>query len=145
MGSEMCIRDRFYVQYAHARCRSVLRSAEAMFGAASVTPEALATVDLSGLSSDVELAVLHRIASFPRSVEAAAAAREPHRIATYCIDLASDFHTLWNRGREDTTLRFLHENDRETSLAKLALVSAIAGTLRCALTILGVVPVEEMR
>ncbi|MFT9297949.1 MAG: arginine--tRNA ligase [Gluconobacter sp.] len=135
----------FYVQYAHARCRSVLRSAEAMFGAASVTPEALATVDLSGLSSDVELAVLHRIASFPRSVEAAATAREPHRIATYCIDLASDFHTLWNRGREDTTLRFLHENDRETSLAKLALVSAIAGTLRCALTILGVVPVEEMR
>ncbi|EHH69146.1 arginine--tRNA ligase [Gluconobacter morbifer] len=135
----------FYVQYAHARCRSVLRSAETMFGADAVTPEALTKVDLSGLSSDVELAVLRRLASFPRTVEAAAVAREPHRIATYCIDLASDFHALWNRGREDTTLRFLHENDRETSLAKLALVSAIAETLRCALTILGVVPVEEMR
>ena len=135
----------FYVQYAHARCRSVLRSAETMFGADAVTPEALCEADLSNLSSDVELAVLRRLAAFPRSVEAAATAREPHRIATYCIDLASDFHALWNRGREDTTLRFLHENDRATSLAKLALVSAIAGTLRCALTILGVVPVEEMR
>ena len=135
----------FYVQYAHARCRSVLRSAEAMFGADAVTTESLLKTDLSGLTSDVELAVLRRLASFPRSVEAAASAREPHRIATYCIDLASDFHSLWNRGREDTTLRFLHENNRETSLSKLALVSAIAGALRSALSILGVVPVEEMR
>ncbi|QDH17471.1 arginine--tRNA ligase [Swingsia samuiensis] len=135
----------FYVQYAHARCRSVLRAAEEMFGKDAVQTETLAQVDLTGLSSDVELAVLRRIASFPRTVEGAAIAREPHRIVTYCIELASDFHALWNRGREDTTLRFLQENDRVTSLSKLALVAAIAMTLRCALAIVGVEPVEEMR
>ncbi|QDH25372.1 arginine--tRNA ligase [Neokomagataea tanensis] len=134
----------FYVQYAHARCRSVLRSAATMFGHDALTAENLGAADLSGLSSDAEITVLRRLAAFPRTVEAAAIAREPHRIATYCVDLASDFHALWNRGREDAALRFLHENDRALSLSKLALVSAIAQVLRNALAILGVEPVEEM-
>ncbi|UPO80085.1 arginine--tRNA ligase [Parasaccharibacter sp. TMW 2.1888] len=135
----------FYVNYAHARCRSVLRLGEETYGAAAVTDEALAGQDLSILTADEELAVLRRIASLPRQVEAAALAREPHRIATYCIDLASDFHALWNRGREETSLRFIQDDAPEASKARLALVAAIASTLRIGLGILGVEAVEELR
>ncbi|GBQ12781.1 arginine--tRNA ligase [Swaminathania salitolerans] len=135
----------FYVQYAHARCRSVMRSAEALFGADATDEATLLGADLSRLDSDIELAVLRRLSTFPRVVEGAAQAREPHRIAYYCGELAADFHALWNRGREETTLRFLHENDRAASLAKLALVASVASVLRCGLAILGVEPVEEMR
>ncbi|AOX17296.1 arginine--tRNA ligase [Kozakia baliensis] len=135
----------FYVQYAHARCRSVLRAAETMFGEESVTPEALTSAEIGRLDSETELALLRRMSTFPRVVEAAAQAREPHRIAYYCGELAADFHALWNKGREDTTLRFLHENDRAASMAKLALVASVASVLRCGLAILGVEPVEEMR
>lgn len=135
----------FYVNYAHARCRSVLRLGAEKYGADAVSEAALATVDLSTLQADEELAVLRRIAGFPRQVEAAAQAREPHRIATYCIDLASDFHALWNRGREETSLRFIQEDAPEASIARLALVASIAITLRAGLRILGVEAVEEMR
>lgn len=135
----------FYVQYAHARCRSVMRSAEALFGADATDEATLLGADLSRLDSDIELAVLRRLSTFPRVVEGAAQAREPHRIAYYCGELAADFHALWNRGREETTLRFLHEHDRAASLVKLALVASVASVLRCGLAILGVEPVEEMR
>lgn len=135
----------FYVQYAHARCCSVIRSAREMFGEDVTAPETLGAADTALLSSDAELTVLRRIAAFPRTVEGAALAREPHRIAFYCGELAADFHALWNKGREDTTLRFLHENDRDASVAKLALVEAVAVTLRAALAILGVEPLEELR
>ncbi|GBQ97896.1 arginine--tRNA ligase [Asaia lannensis] len=135
----------FYVQYAHARCRSVMRSAETMFGTDITSDASLLGADLSRLGSDVELAVLRRLSTFPRVVEGAAQTREPHRIAYYCGELAADFHALWNKGREDTTLRFLHEQDRPASLAKLALVASVASVLRCGLAILGVEPVEEMR
>jgi len=135
----------FYVQYAHARCRSVLRAGAEMLGADAVRPEALAGADLSLLESETELALLRRMATFPRVVEGAAAAREPHRIAYFCGEVAADFHALWNKGREDTTLRFLKEDDRAGTLAKLALVEATASVIRCGLAILGVEPVEEMR
>lgn len=134
----------FYVQYAHARCCSVMRAGRDMFG---VEEGVLldGTVDaLHSIDSESELAVIRRMASFPRMIEGAALAREPHRVAYYCGELAADFHALWNKGREDTTLRFLREDDKSASLAKLALVAAVAQVLRCGLDILGVTPVKEM-
>ncbi|CAI9120315.1 arginine--tRNA ligase [Brytella acorum] len=135
----------FYVQYAHARCCSVLRGAAEAFGAEFTSGPSLLAADTALLSSDAELALLRRISTFPRLVEAAAQAREPHRIAYFCGELAGDFHALWNRGREDTTLRFIHEGDAAVSLAKVALVAATASCLRAALAILGVEPLEELR
>ena len=135
----------FYVQYAHARCRSVLRAAEEMFGAGSTMGESLALVSLESLDDDAELTLLRRLASWPRSVEGAALAREPHRIAFFLYDLASDFHMLWNRGREDAALRFLQADRPAESRAKIALVAATAMVLRSGLAVMGVRPVEEMR
>lgn len=133
----------FYVQYAHARARSVLRhAAEQGF---PTTPEALASVTLESLTDPAELALIRRLAGWPRLVEGAARAHEPHRIAFFLYDLASDFHILWNRGREAATLRFIQpERPAETS-ARLALVAAMAVVIRSGLAVMGVAPVEEMR
>jgi arginyl-tRNA synthetase len=78
-------------------------------------------------------------------VEAAAQACEPHRIAFFLYDLAGDFHMLWNRGKDDATLRFLQADRQGETLARLALVAATAITIRSGLAVMGVVPVEEMR
>jgi arginyl-tRNA synthetase len=135
----------FYVQYAHARCRSVLRAAAEMFRPESITNEALAEAGLDTLRDEAELAVIKRLAAWPRTVETAALAKEPHRIAFFLYDLAADFHMLWNRGREDTTLRFLQQDQPSETLARLALVAAAAVVIRSGLAVMGVVPVEEMR
>jgi arginyl-tRNA synthetase len=135
----------FYVQYAHARCRSVLRAAAEMFDEETISPSALAGVPLDSLTGEAELAVIRRLATWPRTIESAAAAREPHRIAFFLYDLAGDFHMLWNRGREDTTLRFLQVEQRQETLARLALVAATAVVIRSGLAVMGVDPVEEMR
>ena len=129
----------FYVQYAHARCRSVLRQA----GDPAVAD--LASAPLSALADPAEMALIRRIAAWPRTVEAAAAAREPHRIAFFLQDLAADFHVLWNRGRDDSTLRFIRADEPEATQARLALVAATATAIRAGLAVLGVEPVEEMR
>jgi arginyl-tRNA synthetase len=131
----------FYVQYAHARCRSVLRSGESMADA----PADLAAAPLESLTDAAELALIRRLAAWPRTVEAAALAREPHRIAFFLHDLAGDFHVLWNRGREDTTLRFIRGDEPEATRARLALVAATATVIRSGLQVMGVTPVEEMR
>ena len=133
----------FYVQYAHARCRSVLRAA----GEAGhdVTPGALAGVELGSLGAEAEMGLIRRLASWPRTVEGAALAQEPHRIAFFLYDLAGDFHMLWNRGRDDATLRFLQAERPAETLARLALVEATATVIRSGLAVLGVEPVEEMR
>ena len=135
----------FYVQYAHARCRSVLRAAAVMFGAPAITTTALADTDLAILTDEGELALIRRLAAWPRLVTGAAIAREAHRVAFYLADLAADFHGLWNRGSADATLRFLQADQPGPSLARLALVSATAITIRSGLAVLGVAPVEEMR
>ncbi len=130
----------FYVQYAHARCRSVLRAAAEMPGMAIDS-----TAALDSLQDEAELAVVKRILSWPRTVEAAADAREPHRIAFFLYDLAADFHMLWNRGRDAATLRFLQPDRPAETLARVALVAAVATVIRSGLQIMGVVPAEEMR
>jgi arginyl-tRNA synthetase len=135
----------FYVQYAHARCRSVLRAATEMLGAEAAEPAALAAADLAPLDDAQELALIRRLIAWPRLVEGAALAREPHRVAFYLYELAGEFHMLWNKGREDTTLRFLQAEDSEGTRARLALVAATATVLRSGLAVLGVTPVEEMR
>src|SRR6185437_15813476 len=134
----------FYVQYAHARCRSVLRLAAEMFGAERVTDEALSRVALDTLEAEPELAVLRRLLAWPRLVEGAALAREPHRIAFFLYDLAADFHMLWNRGKDDSTLRFLQADRPAETRARLAL-AAVAVVIRSGLAVMGVEPVEEMR
>jgi arginyl-tRNA synthetase len=135
----------FYVQYAHARCRSIQRAAAEMLAAEALTHDALAQVPLDGLEADAELALIRRLAGWPRLVESAAIAREPHRIAFFLYDLAADFHMLWNRGKDDATLRFLQQDRPAETLARLALVAATAVVIRSGLGIMGVEPVEEMR
>jgi arginyl-tRNA synthetase len=135
----------FYVQYAHARCRSVLRAAIEMLGEEAAKPESLAMADFAPLDDAQELALIRRLIAWPRLVEGAALAREPHRVAFYLYELAGEFHMLWNKGREDTTLRFLQAEDAEGTRARLALVAATATVLRSGLKVLGVIPVEEMR
>jgi arginyl-tRNA synthetase len=129
----------FYVQYAHARCRSVLRKA------GEPAPQDLALAPLDALDDPAELALIRRLCAWPRVVETAAAAREPHRIAFFLNDLAADFHLLWNRGAEDATLRFIQEADPEGTRARLALVAATALVIRSGLGVMGVTPVEELR
>ena len=99
----------FYVQYAHARCRSVFRQAEAAFGA-PVTAEMLAGADLSLLSDPAELDVIRRLSQYPRQVDAAAAAHEPHRIAFFLYELASDFHRLLEQGQRSASFTFCYRN-----------------------------------
>ncbi len=134
----------FYVQYAHARCRSVLRAAAEMFPG-QITDAALAEAPTDSLTAEPELAVLRRLAAWPRTVQGAALAREPHRIAFYLYDLAGDFHMLWNRGKDDSTLRFLQADRPAPTLARAALVAAVATVIRSGLAVMGVAPAEEMR
>ena len=133
----------FYVQYANARINSVLRKA-AEAGIA-VDDATLAAADLGLLTHDAELKVAKQIAEWPRLVEIAAKGHEPHRVAFYLYELASDFHGLWNRGNDDTSLRFLQEGDVATTQAKIALIRAVAVVISSGLGILGVTPVDEMR
>jgi len=134
----------FYVQYAHARICSVFRNAADDLGRDLTADGAFAEADLSLLTDDSELEVIRRLAQFPRLLDAAAATREPHRIAFYLYDLASDFHSLWNKGKESPHLRFILLNNMEVSIARLALLRAIRYVLSNGLHLLGVRPVEAM-
>ena len=133
----------FYVQYAHARVCSVLRKARD--AGIAVDDAALIGADLGGLTHDAELAVARKLAEWPRMVEIAGRTNEPHRVAFYLYDLASDFHSLWNRGNDEPGLRFLQEGDEATTRSKIALARAVTVVISAGLGILGVTPVEEMR
>ena len=131
----------WYVQYAHARTRSAMRQA----AAAGIATDGLAAAPLDRLSDPGELALVRLIAQWPRQVEAAASAHEPHRIAFYLYDLAAAFHAHWTRGREEPGLRFVVEGEDELSRARLALVQGIGFVIGSGLKVFGVTPVEEMR
>jgi arginyl-tRNA synthetase len=125
----------FYVQYAHARARSVLRAAAA--------PDPSAPLDM--LIAPEEQTLIRRLVAWPRLVEQAAAAREPHRIAFFLYELAGDFHALWNAGRDDAALRFIQADQPAATAARIVLVAATATVIRSGLAVLGVTPAEELR
>ncbi|MBT4491330.1 MAG: arginine--tRNA ligase [Rhodospirillaceae bacterium] len=134
----------FYVQYAHARIRSVLRRVGEELPDLSLTAENLGAADLSPLTDSAELDLIKQMASWPRALEIAAQAREPHRIAFYLNELASAFHALWNKGNADPSLRFIMADDLGTTQARLALIQGVAFVLASGLAVMGVEPVESM-
>jgi len=128
----------FYVQYAHARTCSVLRNAAEEGFAPAGNP------DFGLLTDEAELGIARRLAEFPRLVEAAALAHEPHRVAFYLFDLAGDFHALWNKGKDSPHLRFILKDDVILTTTRLAFLRTIRYVLANGLRILGVRPAEEM-
>ena len=139
----------FYVQYGHARGQSVFRNARAEMpnlpDAADARARFLKDAPIEKLGDSGELSILRRLALYPRTVEAAAQAHEPHRVAFYLYDLASEFHAHWTRGKDLPHLRFIIQNDPETTLARLAMVQGIVTVLASGLQILGVEAPDEMR
>jgi arginyl-tRNA synthetase len=135
----------FYVQYAHARGRSVLRQGRAALPDLDLSPQALCGADLSLLKDEGEQAILGLIAQYPRVVDQAASAREPHRLAFYAHELATSFHVHWNRGKDMPHLRFVNDRSRELTNARMALAASVTLVLACVLVLLGVSAPEEMR
>ncbi len=135
----------FYVQYAHARTASVFRQAGHEMGAVLSDEEGLAAAPLERLTDSGEMALIRRLSEYPRVVEGAAAAHEPHRVAFYLYDLASEFHAHWNRGKELPQLRFINPAEPDTTRARLALIHATKLVLSSGLTMLGVSAPDEMR
>jgi arginyl-tRNA synthetase len=133
----------FYVQYAHARISSVMRKAAA--DGIALDDATLAAADLSGMTDEAELALAKKLSEWPRLVETAARTNEPHRVAFYLYELASDLHSLWNRGNDKPELRFHQEGKPAETQSKLALARATAVVISAGLAILGVTPAEEMR
>lgn len=134
----------FYVQYAHARAQSLLRIGEAEMPEAAVEAQQPGAALLGLLDTPAELALIRELAQFPRVVESAAIAHEPHRIAYYLQELAAKFHGLWNLGHGEERLRFLVRDNRELTAARLALARAVAIGVASGLNILGVEPVDEL-
>lgn len=139
----------FYVQYGHARGHSIFRMAREevpdLPTEAAARARLLAEVPLEGLTDPAELAILRKIALFPRLIEAAGLAHEPHRVAFYLYELASEFHAQWTRGKDLPNLRFIIKDNRQLTLARLALVQGVVTVLASGLSMLGVGAPEEMR
>jgi arginyl-tRNA synthetase len=139
----------FYVQYGHARGHSIFRNAREVIPdlpeETNRRLEVLRQARLEQLTDPVELDLIRRLALYPRIVEAAALAHEPHRVAFYLYDLASEFHAHWTKGRDAPHLRFIINNDAEITLARLALVQGVVSVLASGLAVLGVHAPVEMR
>ena len=138
----------FYVQYGHARGQSVFRNAREVVGLPddwSQRAHRLSDAELALLDDAAELALMRKLAQFPRVVEAAALTHEPHRIAFFLYELASDFHAQWTRGNNSPHLRFIIQDDPNITLARLALVAGVVNVLAAGLSLLGVDAPLEMR
>ncbi|MBI4273128.1 MAG: arginine--tRNA ligase, partial [Rhizobiales bacterium] len=141
----------FYVQYGHARGCSIFRMVRELIPSLQLPADpaarvkALAAGPLDRLTDAGEFALMRRIALFPRLVEAAAEAHEPHRVAFYLYELASEFHSQWSQGKDLPHLRFIIQDDPEMTLARLALVQGVVTILASGLALLGVGAPEEMR
>ena len=135
----------FYVQYAHARSHSVMRMARAAMPDLDLSDAALQAADFGRLTDESEIALIRTMGNWPRTVDSAAEAHEPHRLAFYLYDLAAEFHSLWTKGKEQEDLRFIIEDDPELTTARLALVRGVRTVVAAGLGIFGVEPVEEMR
>ncbi|SDA53848.1 arginine--tRNA ligase [Sinorhizobium sp. NFACC03] len=135
----------FYVQYAHARCRSVFRQAVDAFPDLDIESLDFAGAVQGQIEDPTELQLVAKLAEYPRVIEAAALAQEPHRIAFYLYDLAAAFHGHWNKGKENPELRFVNDKNRQLSTARLGLVHAVASVLKSGLSITGTSAPEEMR
>ncbi|MFD1159516.1 arginine--tRNA ligase [Roseovarius aestuarii] len=133
----------FYVQYANARVNSVLRKARE--AGIDVTEATLGAADLDQLAHEAQISVAKKVAEWPRLVEIAGRTNEPHRVAFYLYDLASELHALWNRGHDEPSLRFLDDTDVAGTQAKIALARTVTVVISAGLGILGVTPAEEMR
>jgi arginyl-tRNA synthetase len=134
----------FYVQYAHARAASVMRHAAEQFPEDDLSDVALADAPLDQLGDSAELALIRQLAGWPRLVEGAAEAHEPHRIAFFLQEVAAQFHMLWNKGKDEATLRFIVGTDPVLTRARLALVRGVANVIASGLAVIGVEPVKEM-
>ena len=135
----------FYVQYAHARARSVIRNAANELPEAAAAAKALTPDVLAKLTHPSELKLIRLMCTFPRLIESAAQACEPHRVAFYVQELAAAFHGFWAQGNEDIGLRFLIKHDITLTAARVALANAVSVVIASGLLVLGVEPVEEMR
>jgi arginyl-tRNA synthetase len=133
------------VQNAPGAGASVIRRAVAEFSNEMLNIVGLEGSDLKCLTDPAEIGLMRQLANWPRIVEAAAEAHEPHRIAFYLNDLAAGFHALWNKGTDDATLRFIVPGDRARTVARLALVHGVKTVVASGLAVFGVEPVEEMR
>jgi len=134
----------FYVQYAHARCFSIFKNAHEDFTAEQLTTKKLIDAPLHLLIDPAEIELIKTISSWPRVIESAAEAHEPHRIAYYLNELANNFHTLWNKGSGNNRLRFIDRDKTDITLARLALVKSVALTIVSAFAIFGVEPLDEL-
>ena len=135
----------FYVQYAHARAHSVFRNAAEIFSEISADGTGAGEPDLARLDDEGEIALMKRLALFPKTIENAARTHEPHRIAFYLNELASDFHGQWNRGASSPHLRFIREDDCRLTVARISLVRAVSTVIATGLSLLGVEAPQEMR
>ncbi|MFY9287835.1 MAG: arginine--tRNA ligase [Alphaproteobacteria bacterium] len=135
----------FYVQYAHARSCSILRHAAEIFSPQELSAQSLAQLDLTALNSADELLLIKFMANWSRVVEAAALAREPHRIAFYLMELAALFHGLWHKGNDNASLRFIIADDKNLTRVRMALIKSVQTILQSGLAVMGCTPMEEMR
>lgn len=134
----------FYVQYASARCHSVFRQAREHLGVEKIDRDVLKN-NLHLLTDEGELALIRKLAEYPRLVESTAQALEPHRVAFYLYDLASQFHAQWNKGSDNEDLRFIKVNQPDLSYARLGLVQAVLDVLTSGLALVGAGAPAEMR